>query len=791
MLTSRTLRANVRQPHDSPAMQSQNPDFIFVHPASHPAPTRTSASSLSPSRREFLKTSAAAGAAVALGRFALRAADAVANHPAATSPADAATPSWVDRPMRWAQLALVEDDPGKFDLQFWLDYFARTKSDGVCLSGGGCVAYYPTEIPFHHRSAWLGDRDVLGELIAGCRQLGMVIIVRTDPHATYDDVQAAHPDWIAVTADGKPRRHWASPEMWVTCGLGPYNFEFMTEVKREIMTRYRVDGLFINRWEGHGICYCEHCRANFKAASGLDLPIGEDGRTPAHRAYLLWRQQRLFDLWRTWDAAARAINPDSCVIPNTGGGATSRLDMQRVSELAPMLVADRQARRGLMAPWAIGMNAKEYRATMGAKPVVGLFSVGIEEPYRWKDSVQHPAELQLWVADLIANGMRPWFTKFAGVIHDPRWLQPVEDIYTWCAGAERYLRNTRPLARVGVVYSQQSAWFAGGERAPDRIEDPILGWYQALIEARVPFELVHDRLLDAEHLAPFKTLILPNIAALSDAQCERLRAFVRGGGGLIATGETSLYNEWGEPRGDFGLADLFGVSSTGRTEGPMRNAYLRLEHDAAPAHPLLLGLEDAPRIIHGVWRVAVKPTAEFGPAPVTLIPAYPDLPMEKVYVREPKTDIAQVFLREFPAGASAAGRVVYFPWDIDRTFWEVLAVDHFKLMRNALTWATNEAPPITVSGPGVLDVALWEQRESFTVHLVNLTNPMMLKGPVRELLPIGEQRVRVRPPAGRRVRDVRLLVANTRAQFSASADGWLEVTVPSIVAHEVVAADLA
>ena len=171
------------------------------------------------SRRHFLKSTAVAGAAVSAGQLSLRSALGAETSVAGAIPP---APSWVDKPMRWAQLTLVEDDPGKFDLKFWLDYFARTKSDAVCLSAGGCVAYYPTKIPFHHRSTWLGDRDVFGELVAGCRKLGMVVIARTDPHATYDDVQAAHPDWIAVTADGKPRRHWASPEMWVTCGLGPY-----------------------------------------------------------------------------------------------------------------------------------------------------------------------------------------------------------------------------------------------------------------------------------------------------------------------------------------------------------------------------------------------------------------------------------------------------------------------------------------------------------------------------------------------------------------------------------------
>ncbi len=184
----------------------------------------------------------------------------------------------------------------------------------------------------------------------------------------------------------------------------------------------------------------------------------------------------------------------------------------------------------------------------------------------------------------------------------------------------------------------------------------------------------------------------------------------------MATSETSLRDEWGVARSDFGLADLFGVSFAGRREGPVR--------------------------------------------------------------------IPQVFLCE-----TGAERVVYFPWDIDRTFWEVLSVDHLKLLRNAVLWATNEDPPVSVTGPGVLDVTVWRQRESLTVHLVNLTNPMMMKGPVRELLPVGEQRVRVRLPDGLRAKQLRLLVGGTAPSFRQSGE-WLEVAVPSIRAHEVVAVDL-
>ncbi len=707
---------------------------------------------------------------------------AAAMAPAAFTAPSQPAPAWCDKPMRWAQLTLVEDDPGKFDLNFWLDYFRRTHSDAVCLSAGGCVAYYPTRVPFHHRSRWMGDSDPFGDLYHGCRKLGMVVCARTDPHATYQDVYEAHPDWIAVDAEGRKRRHWASPEMWVTCTLGPYTFEFMTEVTKEIVSLYKVDGIFSNRWAGSGMCYCEHCQKNFRNFCGLDLPRTQNPQDPAQRNYILWRQHRLFELWRLWDAEIRKVNPDACFIANAGGGALSELDMKTIGELAPILFADRQARAGLNPPWTNGKNGKEYRATLGRKPIGGIFSVGIVQPYRWSDSVQNPAEVRIWAAEGVANGLRPWFTKFAGTLHDPRWLKGVEEIYTRLHRWEPYLRNEEPLARVAMVYSQQTAWFYGGERASQKVEDHTKGMYHALIEARIPFEMVHDRLLDAPGIDRFKLLILPNIAALSDAQCEQLRGFVKRGGSLLATLETSLYDEWGVRRKDFGLGDVFGILFRGRVEPRMQNSYLRLEH--ATRHPILAGLEDAPRIINGVSRVEVEARDPYPNPPLTLIPSYPDLPMEKVFPRVPKTDIPQVYLRE-----RGAGRVVYFPWDIDRVFWEVMCVDHGHLLRNAVVWALNERNPVTVTGAGVLDVTVWRQKDSMTVHLVNLTNPMMMKGPYRELIAVGEQRLEVRLPQGKRARKVQLLAAGVAPRVEES-NGWIKLMVPSVLDHEVVAIDL-
>ena len=685
--------------------------------------------------------------------------------------------TWFDRPMRWAQLTLVENDPGKFDPDFWLSYFKKIHADGTTLSAGGIVAYYPTDVPLHHRSAWLGDSDPFGYLVKGCRKMKMSIIARTDPHATWQNVYDTHPDWIAVTADGEKRRHWAKPDLWVTCALGPYNFEFMTQVHKEIMERYEPDGIFSNRWAGNGICYCEHCRKNFKDYSGFELPKGNNLSDKVQQKYTEWNTARLKELWLLWDDVIRKKKSTSRFIPN------GFPDKVITGELSDIVFTDHQARSGYTMPWSNGKVAKELRASIGMKPLGGIFSVGVEERYRWKDSVQSDEEIRIWVAEGTANGMRPWFTKFSGVLYDKRWLATVDNIYQEHYRNERYLRNTAPLARVGMVFSEQSRKY-GNEVWQQKSGDHELGMYQALIEARIPFEMVNDRLLDAEHLKPFKLLILPNISSLSNEQCDKLIEFARNGGSLMATFETSMYDEKGNIRDNFGLADLFGVSYAQKVEGPMQNSYLRLKSDSGTGkfHPVLKGLEDAFRMINTVHIVKVNPEIELS-SPVTLIPTYPDLPMEHVYPLELETNIRGLYLND-----TGNSRIAYFPGDIDRSYWQIMSTDHLKLLQNTIRWALNEEPVVEVEGPGVIDVTAWRQKDSMTVHLVNLTNPMMMKGPFCEFIPVDAQ-VRIKILKGIKPKEVRLLIKGTKPEYK-NKNGYINLDVAQIMDCEIIGIDL-
>jgi len=235
----------------------------------------------------------------------------------------------------------------------------------------------------------------------------------------------------------------------------------------------------------------------------------------------------------------------------------------------------------------------------------------------------------------------------------------------------------------------------------------------------------------------------------------------------------------GKRRANFGLADLFGCDYV-KTEAGVKNSYLTPRHP----HALTRGLEDAPRIIAATQQITVKPR-DAGKQPLTLVPSYPDLPMERVYTMTLETDTPMVFCREV-----GKGRVVYFPMDLDRTFWEVLAPDHFLLLRNAVEWAADEASPMTVSGPGIVDIAYWQQKNSLAAHIVNMNNPMMMKGPYREMMPAGPYTVSLQLPLGAKVGAVRLLGSGAVPKTSRSGNRLI-VEVPRIRLHEVVAVDLA
>ncbi|WP_371403435.1 family 10 glycosylhydrolase [Kribbella sp. NBC_00662] len=665
---------------------------------------------------------------------------------------------WARTATRWAQITLAEDDPAHFDADFWLRLMRDSRSNATCISAGGYIAYYPTQLEHHYRSKYLAGTDPFGTLVEGARSLGMSVMARVDPHAVHADAADAHPEWLARDRGGNPIEHWAYPGVWLTCAFTPYHREFITEVIREIVREYDVDAVFANRWEGYsGISYSEAARKSFRDECGLELPLGEHG--DGWPEYVGWRHRRLGELVGIWDQAVRELRPHARFVPNLGALAARDLARDLAEPVSPLFIVDKQGRHGIEAPWVAGRAGKRNRGVYPDRPVQLITSVGPEHKYRWKDSVAPVEETKTWIVDGFVQGALPWFTKFNATIQDPRWVQPVVEAFNLHATVEPVLRDLHITAEVALLD-------AGNNDHED-------GFYQALVEARIPFEFVSDKVMTLERLRAFKVVVLANAERLSDAQCAMLRSYVDCGGSLVAAYQSSLYDENGTKRTDFGLADVLRV----RLAEPSRrvqNNYIAL----MDPHPLNAGFDGATRIIGGAHIIGVASDAA---APFRFIPDFPDLPMEEVYQREPPDKPAVVCTEN-----AAGGRTVYFPFDIGAIFWEALQSDHGRLIANAVSWALGKTADVTVEGQGLVDVAVHKGDSGAAVALVNLTNPMAMRGPIRETLPLPPQSVSIAVPTDRV--KVRLLVAGTDVEPNV-VDGRVEVVIPAAGLLEIVHVD--
>jgi hypothetical protein len=243
--------------------------------------------------------------------------------------------------------------------------------------------------------------------------------------------------------------------------------------------------------------------------------------------------------------------------------------------------------------------------------------------------------------------------------------------------------------------------------------------------------------------------------------------------------ETSLYDENLKPREDFGLADLMGVSRAGAAVGTNGNAYsTRLEKP----HEILEGFNETTWIAGAQNRVPLKPVDG---SIATVVPGFVRYPPELAYPTQRQTDEPAVVLRE-----SGKSRTVWFPGDVERTYWITGHSDLLQLLYNAIRWVSHDERVVQVDGPGLIEVFCWETGPGYAVHLLNYNTPNAFHGWVETADPLGPQRVTMKLPSGVGVKAVELLRSGTKPSF-AFRNQVLQFTVPSLGDYEVAAITVA
>lgn len=677
------------------------------------------------------------------------------------------SPTWTTTAMRWGQINIREIEPADFDVAWWEDYWRRIHLDGITLNAGGLVAYYPTELPDQHRSPWLGDRDLFGELVAAVRRCDMKVLARIDPGESYEDVYFRHPDWFAVTADGAVMRDVSNPELYVPCMNRPYYWEFVPAIIREIHGRYDVDGIFCSEWDGRRrVCHCARCSELFAEFAGTALPQSMDASDEAWKRWVRWHESRLEDLWQFWDKVSRELKAGAFFMGNHS-------ERGFLADHAEMINVDNQSRRGDHPLWAVGEQGKKMRAiTRGDKPYFHIFSSNSYSRHVAKPE----AEYRLYIADAVLADSRPWFTIIGGVQIDRRQFGPLEDMYQWHHRNEGHLRDRQSLAEVAIVFDDRARFVPQEVRSVDSFR----GMYYALLRNRIPFDLVHTARMDDELLDRYRVLVLPNVACMTEDEAGAIQRYVDRGGAMLATFETGTRDEWGEARPQGLLDDLLGVAGRSPAIGPLEHSYSVLHGSS----PLLDGLKDTELTLNSRLVCPVE-TAE---SPLlTLLPPYISYPPEMAHSRIGDSGLPLLLASD---GAGGRGRRVYWSGNVDDFVYSANSPDHLLMLGNAVDWVSGTDRSVQVDGPGLIEVHPYRQAGSLQVHLVNFSNPDAWRAPVQELLPVGPQRIRLRVPSGQSVSgEARCLVSEQTLPVTTS-DDWAEVELPELVDHEILVLEL-
>jgi hypothetical protein len=732
-------------------------------------------------RRDFMTTGAAALAA-----------------PAART---AATTPWYRRTYRWGQTNITEKDPDRYDIAWWREYWKRTETQGVIINAGGIVAYYPSKFPLHHRAQFLGNRDLYGELTKAAHGDGIVVLARMDCNRVAEDFFKAHPDWFARNSSGGPYR---AEDKYVTCINSAYYDEYIPGVLTEIIERSRPEGFADNSWAGLGrgsICYCDNCARKFRQKTGQPIPKQADWNDPVYRQWIEWNYDRRLEVWDLFNRTTKSAGGPDCIWigMNSGsvsGQARSFRDTKRICERAEMMLMDHQSRSDETGFQQNAETGKLIHGVLGWDKIVAesmaMYQAGRSS---FRVAAKPAAEARMWMIAGIAGGIQPWWHHISAYHEDRRMYRTAEPVMRFCKANQQYLVNRRPVAAVGLVWSQRNSDFFGRDNADELTEAPYRGFMQAMVRARIPYVPLHIDHIERE-AGNLAVLVLPNVGAMSDAQCASVRRFAERGGAVVASGQTSLYNEWGDPRPDFALADLFGAHAPpgGRGGRPARtlHTYLRLSpelrakvwgpkagDEPAPTgerHPVLRGFEETDIIPFGGTLEAGLRTDAGIVVPLTFVPVFPIYPPETAWMRTPKTDIPALVLK---------GRAAYLAADIDSRFGRDNLPDHGNLLANILRWAAGDRMPLSVEGRGLMDCNLYTQPGRAILHVVNLTSAGTWRAPIDELIPIGPLNVKVRLPKDVKGTRARLLVAGV-ALAPKAAGGFASFEIKSVLDHEVV-----
>ena len=594
----------------------------------------------------------------------------------------------------------------------------------------------------------------------------------------------------------------------------PFYGDFFIDVLAEILTKYpAVDAFSFDGLHYGGVCYCRHCRDNYRKDARAEIPEA-DMNDPAFRRYQHWADRRMEDLVRRMQERLKRIKPEVALVTwSTNAGRFGHfLSIPRNMPARMNLLLDApdqefwldETNRGTTIVPAFA-NATIWAMTNHRTAFSEPYILSHGNPYG-KDSFP-PQEILRRMLLTLTYGAAPSIA-----VGQPANLQ--QELYACLDEVKRrkpWMSHKKPEPWAALVLSDNTRNFYG--RDPGRVEErymaAVFGTFRAAVEEHRVLAVINDWNLNPEDLAPYKVLILANTACLDDVQAGAIAQFVERGGGLVASLDASLFDDYGNPRSDFTLSRVFGVEHRGIIAA------------TAPGRPEPLDENFAKSIGPDYWEkrknvfdfkqdvgsflnrgrmptyVGAQSVTFKGPA-VRVVPTSPAARVVGTLRVKSGEGPSGVEVPGVVAHTFGRGRVVYFAGGFDAAYY-LYAYPYQRLMlANAIDWVAPAPQPVVVEAPMCVHSTVMRQAtggsERLIVHLYSDLNTTAFHALPNDDVPLREEVVPIHHIRVTFASEYRLgrihLEPEGRDLKPEPTPGGPSVVVPRLDVHSMVVAEL-
>ena len=459
-----------------------------------------------------------------------------------------------------------------FSADTYAEMMEKAHVDIAEVYAGSCLGlcYWPTKVGFQHKQ--LNGRDLLGEIIQACkkRNIPVQIYLNVWSRAAYE----AHPEWRIVLENGKGTVD-VGPSRFGLCCYNTGFRQYFLDLLDELNAGYETPGFWIDMIGNYCPCYCPACQERFRKETGYDaIPRKIDWNDPVWNAYEACHARWLNEFAEQIYAVVKRRTPERTVTLQSASLRLGRRSgigkgfLQSTDYLAGDFVGDRIEQSYVCKLFS---SFSKFRPMEFMTP-------------RCENLTHHTTTRtyeNLLMRSYAAIANQASFTQIDAIdprgTLDSRFYDMAGKINDTYGKYRKFIRGSSiPCGDIGIFYNTDS--MINPERCPrgpmddetpaDRAYDKRqIRIVDILQKNHLLFRFVHG--CDAAAWKDLSLIILSSSYCLSDAECAALKEYVRNGGKVYASGETSLYDVSTGIQKDFRLADLFGVHYAGEKTEPL------------------------------------------------------------------------------------------------------------------------------------------------------------------------------------------------------------------------------